>query len=252
MSKQTKSYDLLGPATIQVRTGDKLERTLRAQNADRQYHALEPLIELLGGKLVHSNAKLRIQGMPCPKCGALTVTATGASAIFTGRANYPANPHRWQCAVCGDALGTISDLTEVSCADWKAELKVYRLVGASTPMEQSWTIAEVDGLRTFRPMTRHALDAALPPSHGSTVRLLKVIAHHEEQVLAILHDNDLPFVEAEIDQVGRPLSRWNCRPSVDERVELDEALLERRRAMEKQLDAELRQERSRRPAAAGF
>ena len=229
MSKQTKSYDLLGPATIQVRTGDKLERTLRARKADRIYHALEPAIELLGGKLVHSNAKLRIQGMPCPKCGALTVTATGASAIFTGRANYPANPHRWQCEGCGDGLGTISDLIEASCEDWKAQLKVLRQIGASTPMEQCWTIAEVDGQRTVRNVTRHALDAALPPSHGSTVRLLKVIAHDESQVLSILHDADLPFVEVGIDRVGRPLSRWNCHPSVDERTELDEALLDRRR-----------------------
>ena len=94
---------------------------------------------------------------------------------------------------------------------------------------------------------------------GYTLRLLKVIADDESQVLSILQDQDLPLRETQIDRFARPIERWNVRPSIDERTELEderteleEALRDRRAEIEAEVDRELRQLRSEKLAAAGL
>ena len=253
MSKQTKSYDVIAPGTIRVSVGEKAERTLRAANLDADYHALDVAAKQLGGTLVAMAGKLRLQGVACPSCRALTVTSTGESAIAAGRANYPQRPHRFGCEACADVHGTISELLAAFSKDWRAHLERLRKIRSTTPQEFFWTIARQGGATSMRTTTRAAIDAVLPKSHDGMVELCKVIAFDESSALALVQDSKLPTVTVPIDAYGRPLEHWHAlKPTVDEENELAEAQRERRAAMEKQLDAELQQERSRRLAAAGF
>jgi hypothetical protein len=90
------------------------------------------------------------------------------------------------------------------------------------------------------------------PTTGSTIGLLKVIAHDESQALDLLHDPKLPIRETRIDAFARPLEPWNVRPTVAERNELDDAQRNHRRAMEAAVDEELRALRTEKLAAAGL
>ena len=92
----------------------------------------------------------------------------------------------------------------------------------------------------------------MTPTTGTTIRLLKAIAHVEEQLMNVLHDPDLPMRETRIDHSGRPLGRWNVRPSVAERSDLAEAQRDHRREVEAAIDQELRELRHQKLAAAGL
>ena len=92
----------------------------------------------------------------------------------------------------------------------------------------------------------------MTPTTGNTVGLLKVIAHTEDQVTQLLHDSELPIRETRIDRFARPIERWNTRPSVGERNELAGAQRDHRLGVEAAIDAELRELRHQKLAAAGL
>jgi hypothetical protein len=248
-----KSYDVLGEGTIQVRTGEKLERTLRLERIDVDPHGTAPAILLLGVDLVYSGGKTRVAGLVCTMCKAGRIPLTDEPAIMrSGPGSYPDSPPSYQCALCGHSYGKLSGLINAFGGDWRDQLELLRKIGGSTPIEREWVIAEDDGKRAVRPRARAAIDAAVTPNTGSTIKLVKALAFQEDQVLNALHDPDLPLRDTRIDRQGRPRERWNVRPSMAERSELQDAWRDHRRETEATIDAELRALRHEKLAAAGY
>jgi len=246
-------WESLGDGTIQIPCGEKRELTLRKERADAEFHTLAPAISMLDADLVFEGNGKRVSGLTCKQCGASTERESGNAAIVAYPGNYPLSPITFQCGLCGKGYGTISGLIEVfGPEDWRDQLALFRKLPGTQPVEREWVIAEADGARCMRPMARLAIDAALTPTTGSTVKLLKVIAYQEDQVLAVLHNPDLPMRETTIDRQARPLAPWNTRPTIAERNELDEAQRDHRREVEAMIDHELRALRSQKLAAAGL
>ena len=117
------------------------------------------------------------------------------SIARSGPGQYPHNPPTYSCEHCGHPYGRISGLIEAFGGTWQEQLALVRRVGGSTPFEKQWTIAEHDGKRSMRETSRAAIDAAVTPTTGSTIKLLKVIAHDESQALDLLHVSGLPLRE---------------------------------------------------------
>lgn len=218
----------------------------------RAFDALTPLISLLGCDLVFEGGQQRVSGLTCRKCGASQARDTGAPAITVTPGHYPSRPAAFQCALFGEHYGAIAGLIAACVPEWKDQLALLRKVGSTEPVEYEWTIAEDDGVRCMRPTARLAIDAAVTPRIGNTIKLLKVIAHAEEQVTQLLHDSTLPMRATRIGRHGRPLERWNTRPAVGERNELAEAQQQHRREVEVAIDQELRELRHQKLAAAGL
>jgi len=111
---------------------------------------------------------------------------------------------------------------------------------------------EHDAKRSIRETSRAAIDAAVTPTIGTSIFLLKVIAHDESQVLEVLRDPKLPMRETRIDRLARPLEPWNTRPTIAERNALADAQKQHRLEVEAAIDRELRMLRTQRLAEAGI
>lgn len=248
-----RTYDVLVPGTVKMCLHDKLEHTLRMRNADSNAHIPGQAIPLLKAQVVHAARSLRVEGIPCPKCGVRKITASGVSPIVMRPGHFPHKPTSFSCEVCRATVGPISGLISACSEDWKAELELLRKLGATTPQERQWTIARSGDAGSMQTTTRAGIDAVLPPNHDQTVELCKVVGHDEHAALALVQDAKLPMVKVRLDQHGRPLEHWHAlKPTLEEASELDRLRREKRRELEAQIDNELRQERARRLAAAGF
>lgn len=254
MSKtKRKPWVELGHGTIKIEAGDKLERSLRAERAVSEYHAVGPTISLLGFDLVFDGGRSRVRGMTCPECNARELRPHGLAAIYQEPGStYPDRVKPFRCAACGHPIGKLDRLVGTLVPDAKDQLAIFRQVGATTPIEREWVVVETAGTRVMRESAREALDAALGNVTSDVVKIVKLVAFNEQQALGTLHASDLPLVECSLDRVGRPLERWNVRPTVAERRELDEAHRDYRRETEAVIDQELRRVKAERMAAAGF
>jgi hypothetical protein len=248
----TQTFTLLGDGTIQAKTGDKMEMGLRKERADASPDSLEPAVTLLGANLSWGSGRIRAKGLACKGCGRSEDRVTGAATIVVSAGHYPHRPSRFVCEACGHGVGTVSQLIDAYEPQWRAQLKILRQIGASTPVAEQWVIAEDQGRRVLRPSARAAIDAALGPDTGNTIKLVKVVAFREQQALDLLHDPDLPLRETRIDRLGRPLERWNTVPKPEEVTELRIALTDYRNEVERAIDAELRQIRAAKLAEAGL
>lgn len=256
MSVAKKLFDVVGTAVLRAITSDRKELGLRIKQTDRNMHARPQLVSRLGGDQVFEQGAMRVKGWDCPECKATTITETSAPVIRITAGDYPRVPSSFDCTACGFYLGSITKIVDRHVPEWRGQLELLRSIRGTAPTEQIWTVCRYgDSTMRHHRWTANAIRAGLPTQHNCRVSLAKVLAFNESQVEEMLQDATLldHLVEVEVDVSGRPLHQW-CGDSgwtLEDSGQLHEAVAERRRTIEVEIDGELAQIKAQRLRAAG-
>jgi hypothetical protein len=170
------------------------------------------VLDILGLKLVYQSGAQRLP-LPCPKCGAEELSASGAFPCTLSRgvndftAENAGEPDRFLCPVC-DRVIFPDELVESKSAKTKDALVLDGPLRAFVPLPQVFVVAELDGKHSVAKTARAALLLLVDKTFALEQRLCRLrcadIEHARELVQK--HASEMPFKTVQIGRDLEPLA----------------------------------------------
>jgi hypothetical protein len=229
-------FDIIRPGLVRDEPDPKVMARVWRKSIDKNPHiSIVKLYEAVG---------LRRPEIPCPKCGAKVITATGAPAIRIKAGTYGAGRDQPTSALC-DACGWHERPSEAveRLFDTVAEQLEFmgKHCGGAKPPELAFDVARYDDVVAMDPDTVTATQRVQPPEHDCTVDLCRVLAI-DEPLEVLKAAPDLPFVRVPTNPQGHALKEWHgMATNATERSQLDAAQREVRRRREAEIEREVEQ-----------